>query len=590
MSFDWRNTLKMLLPQFEVQATRSLGLNHLFVEVADHERGRMSGPTWFRPFSGKVQVIDGRPRFDKWDASSGGGLPGIEPGYREAMPKESFTDSDSDRIIRDGSGVVRAVFVPMRLRKGFLCGQPSESVSGFKSLADMAARALANADDLHNHVFASDLTDLFRKPRGGVRYIFGEVGEVPRQFIAQGWDAGVLQYEHGVLIDAPISESDPNADHWLLLLHRLGWHRSSQSVLRADRWAWKENVEVSFETVLRRKTHPEVFPDGWMDKIPSDSFYSILGTKEAPLDVNLASAFAIQLLLSELSVESKAVRENAETLVDYSNEDWHIAKTSQVRSVKREDCEATVEPRIGILVATEVEREAVLKKLRPPRKSRTVYQVFEGNNTFFVGRLGAVDVVLCMTAMGSVGRDSSTLVASELIRSWQLKAVIMVGIAFGKDPLKQEIGNVLISDRVIPFEPQRIGEKSNEDRGQEHAARPVLLNRFRNFFGWHFSAPNGRNCGYQVGPILSGEKLVDNHDFKKELFHRYPTAIGGEMEGAGVAAAAERAKCEWVIVKAICDWGDGTKSKHHQGFAAAASVSLVEHVLNQPSVLDSLLT
>jgi nucleoside phosphorylase len=60
------------------------------------------------------------------------------------------------------------------------------------------------------------------------------------------------------------------------------------------------------------------------------------------------------------------------------------------------------------------------------------------------------------------------------------------------------------------------------------------------------------------------------------------------MEGAGIAAAAERKNREWIVVKGICDWGDGTKKDHHQGFAAASSVDLVEHVLNQLGALDAL--
>lgn len=60
------------------------------------------------------------------------------------------------------------------------------------------------------------------------------------------------------------------------------------------------------------------------------------------------------------------------------------------------------------------------------------------------------------------------------------------------------------------------------------------------------------------------------------------------MEGAGVGAAAERKGREWIVAKAICDWGDGTKTKHHQEFAAAASVSLVEHILNQIGAVDAL--
>jgi nucleoside phosphorylase len=60
------------------------------------------------------------------------------------------------------------------------------------------------------------------------------------------------------------------------------------------------------------------------------------------------------------------------------------------------------------------------------------------------------------------------------------------------------------------------------------------------------------------------------------------------MEGTGVAASAERERREWIVVKAIGDWGDGKKTNVHQVFAAAASVDLVEHVLNQPGALDSL--
>ncbi len=199
--------------------------------------------------------------------------------------------------------------------------------------------------------------------------------------------------------------------------------------------------------------------------------------------------------------------------------------------------------------------------------------------------LGSVDVVLCMTAMGSIGRDASTIVTMEVIQSWNLDAVIMSGIAFGKDATKQQIGNVLISERIISYEPQRVGAETTQDRGSQPSATPVLLNRFRNVVGWSFSSPDGRSCGFQDGPILSGEKLVDNLDLKTELFNRYPSAIGGEMEGAGFAAAAERGRCEWIVVKAICDWGDGTKVSQHQEFAAASSVDLIEHVLSQPGAL-----
>lgn len=588
MAMDWRDTLRTLLPQFEARAARSTGLHHLFTEVADDERAKMPGPPWFSDFSRDTEIVDGQPRFKKWDVSSSGGLPSISPSFREPQSHETFDEGDSQRVIRDRSGVVRAVAVPMKLRQGYFCGQPSDEVSRFQSLANVAAAALAGTPTLHEHVFASELTDLFRKPRGGVRYVFGEIPGAPDHFISAGWSAGVLQFDNGVLIDIPISESKPDASHWLLLLHRLGWRHIDGTGLRAERTAWNDNVEVSLEMLSTDFSRfPESFSTHFAN-ISRESFYSILGTKNVPLDINLASVFAIQLLLAELSADVSVLTDKPQQAVDYSNEDWHKRAMPSPRVVTRPECEGIIQPRIAILVATDSERQAVLKRVWPPKGKRAVLQVYQGSNTYFLGRLGVTEVVFCMTGVGSVGRDSSTLVTAEIIQSWKLPAVIMVGIAFGKDPEKQEIGTVLVADRVIPYEPQRIGQGTNENRGVEHSSGQVLLNRFRNVVGWSFTAPNGRECRFQTGPILSGEKLVDNIKFKKQLFERYPAAIGGEMEGAGVAASAERARCEWIIVKSICDWGDGTKTKQHQGFAAAASVDLVEHVLNQLGALDAL--
>jgi nucleoside phosphorylase len=91
-----------------------------------------------------------------------------------------------------------------------------------------------------------------------------------------------------------------------------------------------------------------------------------------------------------------------------------------------------------------------------------------------------------------------------------------------------------------------------------------------------------------TGPILSGEKLVDNPAFKLQLFQQFPQAIGGEMEGAGLCAASGRIGVAWILVKSICDWGDGKKHKRHQPLAAAAATSLVHHVLSQKNVLNSI--
>ena len=164
----------------------------------------------------------------------------------------------------------------------------------------------------------------------------------------------------------------------------------------------------------------------------------------------------------------------------------------------------------------------------------------------------------------------------------------MVGIAFGRDSERQKIGDVLISERIIAYEPERVGSESTIPRGQQFLPGIRLYNSFRNAdIDWSFRDPKGLPCALHFGPILSGEKLIDNPDFKSGLFEKHPNAIGGEMEGVGVTSCAEREKHEWILVKAICDWADGDKTDNHHGFAAASAVGFVQHVLGQPGAVAS---
>lgn len=292
----WRDALGTLKRQIEARAERSTGLHHLAVEVADNERDKLQGPDWFKASSG---ILSGQPpsrEFGKWTVAKFSGLPSVEPGFREVTRQDDLEDEGfCSKVVFDRSGTPRAVATPMRLRRGFFCGQ-SNNVAEFESLATAAAQILAGANDLSTHKSAADLVDLFRPPRGGVRYVFGDIDEAPSQFISAGWQASVLLYKNGVLIDVPIAESSVDSSHWLLLLHRLAWKNLQGSPLRGDRCAWEGSATISLDMLLRGNTAVDF---GFTAEISKESFYSVLGTRDAPLDVNLASVFAVDLLLSK---------------------------------------------------------------------------------------------------------------------------------------------------------------------------------------------------------------------------------------------------------------------------------------------------
>jgi nucleoside phosphorylase len=279
-----------------------------------------------------------------------------------------------------------------------------------------------------------------------------------------------------------------------------------------------------------------------------------------------------------------------EDLPEYKVEDqpWGTP-LPETRDVRSEDL-LSLAPQVDlvILTATDPELEAVLRRLEPYPRRKAVLKGFAEQETYYVGKFGASVAAVTKCRMGSLDSSGATLATQHAQRVWRPRALVMVGIALGKDPEKQRIADVLVASQVISYEPQRVGEKQTVHRGPNTPANPTLLNRFENVPHWSFCRPDGSRCKREVGPILSGEKLVDDPAFKASLFDRYTQAIGGDMEGVGLAAASVRHGVPWILVKAICDWADGKKHKKHQPLAGAAAVSLVHHVLSQADVLHGL--
>jgi nucleoside phosphorylase len=153
----------------------------------------------------------------------------------------------------------------------------------------------------------------------------------------------------------------------------------------------------------------------------------------------------------------------------------------------------------------------------------------------------------------------------------------MVGIAFGLKPDKQKIGDILVSRQICCYDLQRVteltpGEITNTPRGDRVTSAPRLLDRFEaGTVGWE----GGK---VRFGLVLSGDKLVDSATLKANLLALEPEAIGGEMEAAGVYAAAYKGKVDWIMVKAICDWGEAKNTPNKDEDQARAARNAAEFV------------
>lgn len=241
---------------------------------------------------------------------------------------------------------------------------------------------------------------------------------------------------------------------------------------------------------------------------------------------------------------------------------------------------------ILLVTATEVESLAVLRAFRE-ETGRDFKRQFIGDMTYHdLGNVGGAKVFMVQSEMGSGGPGGSLLTVQEGIRALSPSAVMMVGVAFGVNEQKQHIGDILISSRLLTYELQRVSTTSSGDlrivpRGNRPEASTRLLDKFQSgLLDW-------KGANVKFGLILSGDKLVDNLDFRQQLLELGPEAIGGEMEGAGLYAAAQRSKVDWILVKAICDWADGTKNKNkkqRQEHAARNAARFMLHVLRQGGI------
>jgi nucleoside phosphorylase len=177
-----------------------------------------------------------------------------------------------------------------------------------------------------------------------------------------------------------------------------------------------------------------------------------------------------------------------------------------------------------------------------------------------LGTLNGTRVFHAISEMGSGGIGAMQQTVDKAIRALDPGAVIAVGIAFGVDENKQAIGDILLSKQLRLYELQRIGKDSKIVlRGSRPDASPRLLSHFGGF-----SQTKWKGAPVKSGVMLTGEKLVDNVDYRSQLLGFESEAIGGEMEGAGLYVSGYDHKVDWIVLKAICDFADGNKGKEKE--------------------------
>ncbi|XVQ82299.1 hypothetical protein ACQP2K_25955 [Microbispora siamensis] len=231
-----------------------------------------------------------------------------------------------------------------------------------------------------------------------------------------------------------------------------------------------------------------------------------------------------------------------------------------------------------LLVATPTERNAVVKAVTThngaaPRRRHLAY-----HTVFDLGVVSNARVMLAQTRPGSLEPGAATLTAQSLTEQLDPHYLILTGICYGLHETKQRLGDVLVCTQLRVMDHKKIvehreGEPMEILRGDRVSPSVTLLDRCQTA-RLEPVAP-----AVHFGPLLSANTLLDSPTTRASLAAAEPDAIGGEMEGLGVYAAAAKGRAEWIVVKAICDWGMD-KDDAAQAFAARNAAEFVLDVLS----------
>lgn len=237
--------------------------------------------------------------------------------------------------------------------------------------------------------------------------------------------------------------------------------------------------------------------------------------------------------------------------------------------------------RILILVATEVERDALIeafKFVRVHAATAPARTYLKHHTVFHLGIMGNAEVLLAQSEAGSIDPGSAGYAAMDLIDQTQPDYLILAGICFGLQESSQEIGDILVSTRVRAVDLRKLvegqdGKVDTQTRGDRASASVTLVDRFRS------ACVDWPGPKVHFGVMLSSNMLVNAASVRDGLRQAEPDGIGGEMEGAGIYAAGANRKVDWIIVKAICDWGV-RKTDDFQPAAARNAARYVAHVVS----------
>jgi len=254
--------------------------------------------------------------------------------------------------------------------------------------------------------------------------------------------------------------------------------------------------------------------------------------------------------------------------------------------------------KVGILTIMECEKTAVLEAFNLNDKNRQKHELTYYVNDFVVssGRSYTVYVVQSPTE----GQASAAVATTYLMGRYKPDIVLCCGIAGGVEG-KVNLGDVIVADRVIYFEPGKITPDGVLPNPRMSQADPMLLDRARNLPDWN--APRFEEIENEditpvrrIGVLATGDKIVALPEKMEELRNRFSYKIIGvetEGDGFGMAIWLTQRLVRGLVIRGVSDFADLEKADPNwkdkeswQRIAAKSAASFLKHFIYDDPLLE----
>ena len=252
--------------------------------------------------------------------------------------------------------------------------------------------------------------------------------------------------------------------------------------------------------------------------------------------------------------------------------------------------------KVMILTANPIEK-ALFHYMIVHKSNGKIRRILCDNNAYFILKWGKYWVAhIHQTETGAYKNLGSNATIYEALKYFTPNVIISLGVAFGIDYETQNIGDVIVSKRILPYsENKRDEDKIKPDRNQDKKIDDWLHVRLVN--------ANGFLDGVTYGDILTGGSVMSSFVEKDKICAGYTKAdfiIGGEMEGNALFQYSKTNGIPGVVIKGICDWGvakndifpsEPNKEEKFkdslQAFAMANAVDKCDPLFNDKEIFSS---